>query len=723
MPGCARASSASCPTTGRAATFTPSRASATAKRAADALLAPVIQPCATVRPWARDLLEPCMGCSRRAMRPRKRRRFLAGHQADALGPGSAMGVCRRSRRGRRHRRAVGARGVMEGPRRTSRELGRHGRARVRRARAAIFSRRARLCRERAVCEQSRPPGLEDPRPIDPFQSPDVSTTSTLMDVRRAGSLACASVRDPCACESCRRVAGPPSARAPRPHPASGRAVTTGRRHSMGRAQQPEDSPRRMRKPAERTGVKCVRGVLRQLSAWRGFTDCRSRQRRARPAEDRARRVVPEHGHAGAELTLVLRGPSMTPRALPPRRCRRPRRDRRAHAHSRSRPEMHLPGGQRETGPLRGLIARLLRPCTGSNRSRAHGRTVGTAWDHGSQQRHRPRAGRSLARDGVKVAASARSSDKLAELARAHPGIAPPLPSTSRPRSMAQAVRSIAGTLGPIDLAVLNAGIWRRWPPGISPPPSRALHGGELQASSNGIEAVLPAMLERGQGHIAMVASVPAIAARDRRRPTADQAAVINLANAAHDLAVAGITVSVSTRLRRHAVPASTSSPMPIWSRPRTPRAASSVGWKKASSRIAFPWQLVGAHEARPLMPHRAFFWYARTILHRRARNRESPGLNAQGVQTSRLGRCGQDHAPIASLRLGQITKGGSCSCEYGVLGSVIVGNAGGGRHQARACGHARHARIPRARTSKRGSATRRTPRPAHSRRSPSSARW
>ena len=58
------------------------------------------------------------------------------------------------------------------------------------------------------------------------------------------------------------------------------------------------------------------------------------------------RNVPEHGHGGAELTLVLRGSfhDETGRYAP-RRCRRSRRDGRAPADHRGGRRLHLPGGQ------------------------------------------------------------------------------------------------------------------------------------------------------------------------------------------------------------------------------------------------------------------------------------------------------------------------------------------------------------------------------------------
>ena len=154
-------------------------------------------------------------------------------------------------------------------------------------------------------------------------------------------------------------------------------------------------------------------------------------------------------------------------------------------------------------------------------------------DHGGQHRHRPRAGR-----GAGPSAASRSRPRRARptswpSSRARIRASRPSPSTCiDPAAMAQAVRSIAGTLGPIDLAVLNAGIWE-------PMSARNFSAAKAARSmavnylgiANGIEALLPAMLERGQGHIAMVASVagyrglsPLTAAYG---PT--KAAVINLA--------------------------------------------------------------------------------------------------------------------------------------------------------------------------------------------------
>lgn len=242
----------------------------------------------------------------------------------------------------------------------------------------------------------------------------------------------------------------------------------------------------------------------------------------------------------------------------------------------------------------------------------------TAWITGASTGIGRALAVALVRQGVKVAASARSADTLAELARANPGIAP-LPLDVRdPAAMAQAARSIAGTLGPIDLVVLNAGIWQ-------PMTARSFSAAKAAQSmavnylgvANGIEAVLPAMLERGQGHIAMTASVAGY--RGMGPTTAygpTKAAVINLAETLrNDLAARGIVVSMINPGYVE-TPMTSTNPFPMPFIVSAEDAARRIvrGLEKGKFEIAFPWQLVALMKLGRLMPNPLFFWYARTIL-------------------------------------------------------------------------------------------------------------
>ncbi|HZT47293.1 MAG TPA: SDR family NAD(P)-dependent oxidoreductase [Hyphomicrobiaceae bacterium] len=242
----------------------------------------------------------------------------------------------------------------------------------------------------------------------------------------------------------------------------------------------------------------------------------------------------------------------------------------------------------------------------------------TAWITGASSGIGQALAIELARRGVKVAASARSAERLARLAGAYPGIAP-LPLDVRDgAAMAQAARSVAGTLGSLDLVVLNAGIWE-------PMSARNFSAAKAARSMavnylgvvNGVEAVLPLMLERGEGHIAMMASV---AGYRGLGPTAaygpSKAAVINLAETLHnDLAQRGVRVSVinpgyvetpMTSLNKF--------PMPFIIPAEDAARRIVRGLEKGRFEIAFPWQLVGLMKLGRLMPNRLFFWYARTLL-------------------------------------------------------------------------------------------------------------
>ena len=224
----------------------------------------------------------------------------------------------------------------------------------------------------------------------------------------------------------------------------------------------------------------------------------------------------------------------------------------------------------------------------------------------------------LAGEGIRVAASARSADVLARLATDHPGIAPlPLDVTDA-AAMALAARSIEGTMGPIDLAVFNAGIWE-------PMSARSFSSAKAARSMavnyqgvvNGIEAVLPSMLARGAGHIALVASV---AGYRGMGPTAaygpTKAAVINLAETLrNDLKVRGITVSVVNPGYVETPMTSVNKfPMPFLVSAEDAAARIVRGLRRRKFEIAFPWQLVTLMKLGRLMPNRLFFWYARNIL-------------------------------------------------------------------------------------------------------------
>ena len=154
----------------------------------------------------------------------------------------------------------------------------------------------------------------------------------------------------------------------------------------------------------------------------------------------------------------------------------------------------------------------------------------------------------LSREGWHITATARDAEKLEALALESPKRnveALPLDVTDR-SSVSDAVGRLAGDR-PIDLAVLNAGTHSEVHVAkLSADTFRGLVELNLMGTVNCLEAILPPMLERRSGHIAIVASV----AGYRGLPTAaaygmTKAGLINMAEALQpELAQHGIKLQI-----------------------------------------------------------------------------------------------------------------------------------------------------------------------------------
>lgn len=158
--------------------------------------------------------------------------------------------------------------------------------------------------------------------------------------------------------------------------------------------------------------------------------------------------------------------------------------------------------------------------------------------------------REMAANGWQVAASGRNQARLDALcADAPQAIHAFALDVTDVAASAQTVREIERALGPIDLAVFNAGVGSafsvdRYDAADVFDRMRVNYGGAV----NGIGAVLPAMLERGTGHIALTASVADFRGLPGGGPySASKAAMIALAESLKlDLTGRGIDVSVIT---------------------------------------------------------------------------------------------------------------------------------------------------------------------------------
>lgn len=153
----------------------------------------------------------------------------------------------------------------------------------------------------------------------------------------------------------------------------------------------------------------------------------------------------------------------------------------------------------------------------------------------------------LAADGCKVAVSARSADKLAALCASNPNLIPfPLDVRDTERT-AVVANEIISTIGVPDLVILNAGI------GVFKKATR--FDAELFANAvetnvigigNALQPIVPPMVERGLGHIALMGSLAGFRGFPRAAHYAPtKAAVRSLAECLRfDLEEKGIDITI-----------------------------------------------------------------------------------------------------------------------------------------------------------------------------------
>jgi len=223
----------------------------------------------------------------------------------------------------------------------------------------------------------------------------------------------------------------------------------------------------------------------------------------------------------------------------------------------------------------------------------------------------------LATKGMRVAVSARSADKLSALAAASPNItAYPLDVVDLAASRATADR-ISLELGPIDLAILNAGVWLPMEAKAFDPElvTRAL-AVNYTGVTNALGSLIPAMVARKAGHIAIVASV----AGYRGLPVAatyapTKAALINLAETLYpELAEDNVMVTViNPGFVDTPMTKSNTFPMPFLI--STEAAVDTIikGLAKGKFEIVFPWRMMLLSKFVRLLPYRVFFAFVNSL--------------------------------------------------------------------------------------------------------------
>lgn len=231
----------------------------------------------------------------------------------------------------------------------------------------------------------------------------------------------------------------------------------------------------------------------------------------------------------------------------------------------------------------------------------------TAWVTGASTGIGRELALKLAADGLRVAVSARSSEKLEELARTQSNILSfPLDVTAR-ADVATVHQRIVGAIGPIDLAILNAGVWH--------PMNAAEYDATRVAQSmsvnyigiaNALEPLIPAMIAAGKGQIALVASVAGYRGLPKAAAYApSKAAVISLAEVLRlELQRQGIVISlVNPGFVETPMTAVNAFPMPYIIKPEDAADRILRGLARGKYEIAFPWPLVAMLKLLRLMPN------------------------------------------------------------------------------------------------------------------------
>ena len=216
-----------------------------------------------------------------------------------------------------------------------------------------------------------------------------------------------------------------------------------------------------------------------------------------------------------------------------------------------------------------------------------------------------------------VIVSARSKDKLARLEEDVPNIAAHRLDVVDRDAVQQCVENIEQTSGPIDLAVLNAGAWRMMKTSeMDPEFMQYSMSVNYMGVVHGIKAVLPGMLKRGRGHIAITASV----AGYRGLPNSvaygpTKAALISLAETLNsEVSSKGITVSIINPGFVD-TPMTEGNPFPMPQIISASQAAEIIlkGLIGGKYEVAFPFRFALMMKTLRLLPNAVYFWVARRL--------------------------------------------------------------------------------------------------------------
>jgi short-subunit dehydrogenase len=223
--------------------------------------------------------------------------------------------------------------------------------------------------------------------------------------------------------------------------------------------------------------------------------------------------------------------------------------------------------------------------------------------------------RQLAGQGVRVAASARSAEKLAALGE---NITPfPLDVTDE-AAVAATFAAIEHKMGKVDLIIAGAGTYTPASAAdFQTSMFRQMYEVNYLGVINVLAAVLPVLRARRGGHVSWIASVSGYRGLPKAAaygPT--KAALINLAESLKpELDRDGVKVSViNPGFVRTPMTAVNDFEMPFLMEPVDAARATIEGLAKGKFEVAYPKPFVAILKFGRLLPYRLFFWISRKYL-------------------------------------------------------------------------------------------------------------
>ena len=232
----------------------------------------------------------------------------------------------------------------------------------------------------------------------------------------------------------------------------------------------------------------------------------------------------------------------------------------------------------------------------------------TAWVTGASTGIGREIALQLAAAGVRVAASARSADKLATLAD---GILKfPLDVTDA-EACRRTCEAVEAELGPLDLVVLGAGTYSPVAVDhIDPQLFAHTMTTNYMGVVNGLAAVAPRMLARGKGHISWIASVAGFMGLPKAAaygPT--KAALINLAECLEpEMKQKGVRISViNPGFVATPLTAQNDFEMPFLMQPEEAGRRTIAGLAAGRFEVAYPRRFVAILRTLRALPYPIFF--------------------------------------------------------------------------------------------------------------------